>query len=447
MKIHLILVRIQFIIRFVVFSISVLLSLSSSASQQVTADRTSGTVVTHIRNLIAPQAKSELLSGVILIARGNHIIFQEAYGFASWELRVPNTFSTRFGIASITKSMTGTLVDLLVRAGRFDLNTPVEKYIPGFPKGPKGGVPTIGQLLLHSSGVPHRITTDKDETQVLHTTDIVERVKRAGLMFEPGSQRAYSSAGYTCLARVIEIIEKKPFESVLAERIFLPAGMASAMSETGQRLMPRRALSHRLGAENKKVVVKTTPYKDLRFLTGAGADYTTAEDLLHFVQAIHDGTFGAELWKQTFNGDATTWQSWTGRTNGFESSVDVLPAENLVFVFLSNLQSAANWQAREQIQRILAGQDPTVIPFPPPVAEQFEEPESLVGSYGSAEITLVDGKLFRGDNELYPIDGKKYYTPASGSILQFRRDSTGKTNALVTISGSGRETVLLRSAN
>ncbi|HUF09487.1 MAG TPA: serine hydrolase domain-containing protein [Rhodothermales bacterium] len=437
--------RIQQTIGNVALSVPLVLIASSSAAQQVATDRALASASNQIETLVAPQAEAEFLSGIILVARGNQILFQRAYGFANWELRVPNSPSTRFGSASITKPMTETLVHVLATAGRVDLDAPVERYLPGFPRGPRGGKPTVRHLLAHRAGVPHRVTDAIEETQVLSPSNIVERVRAKGLLFEPGTQRLYSSAGYTCLARVIEVIEDKPFESVLAERVFRPARMTAAISETGQGLMPRRAMPYRLGGDGRQVVVKGTPYKDLRFLTGAGSVYATAEDLLHFVQAIRAGVFGSDLPEEAFGGDPTIWHSWTGRTNGYETSVDALPSGNLTFVFLSNLQSAANWQIREQIQNALLGQPSGAIPLPPPVAAPFEEPASLVGSYGPAEITLVDGQLFRGDNEFYAIEGRRYYIPASGSIMRFRRDSAGVVDAIISIGGGGQETVLPKS--
>jgi hypothetical protein len=166
---------------------------------------------------------------------------------------------------------------------------------------------------------------------------------------------------------------------------------------------------------------------------------------LHLVQAIRAGVFGTDLSEEAFGGEPTTWQSWTVRTNGYEASVDVLAAEDLTFVFVSNLQSAANWQIRAQIQNVIVGRSAVAIPLPPPVAEQFEVPESLEGSYGAAEITLVNGALFRGDNEFYPIAGRGYYIPASGTVMRFRRDSRGAVDAIISLGGGGQETVLTRS--
>src|SRR5262249_4192138 len=254
---------------------------------------------------------------------------------------------TRFGIASITKPMTDALVFLLVKQHRLNPQAPVEQYLPGFPRGPAGGKPTIEQLRKHTAGVPHRGTKAADETLPVHPADIVEGVKARGLLFEPGSRELYSSAGYTCLARVVEVIEGRPFEAALAEGVFKPAGMSTAMSETGPRLMANRALPYMLRAGKSGPAVEAAPYKDLRFLTGAGSVYATPADLVAFARRARDGAFGEELHSWARGGDRDEWRGWYGRGNGYEASVDLLPSQDLVVVLVSNLQSAANWQLRQ----------------------------------------------------------------------------------------------------
>jgi len=402
-------------------------------------------LASQIDRLVAPQSKANLVSGVIVITRRGHTVFERAYGKADWERSVPNSAATRFNIGSITKSMTEALIAELSAQGRLRLDAPVDEYLEGFPKGPKGGRPTVRQLLTHTAGVPWRVTTKLDETQDLRPADIVELVKQKGLLFEPGAKEYYSSAGFTCLARIIEILEKKPFETVLADRIFKPARMTSATDETGQRLMARRALPYLFGIENGRLSIVSAPYKDLRFLAGAGSIYATTSDMLHFVEAVRSGVLGTDLRESLFGGDPKAWHGIYGRINGYEASVDVLPAKDLVFVFLANLQSGANWQIREQIRHLLRGDPVTPIPLPPPVAETFEQPASFAGEYGPADdpivISSVDGELFRDEDVFYPIAGDQYYIPVSASTMAFRRDANGVVNELDTTFGSGRKTV------
>ena len=401
-------------------------------------------IAEEVRALTAGPAEAGLLSGAIVIVRGDEVVFEQAYGFANWELGAVNTTANRFGIASITKPMTDVAVHALADAGRLDLDAPVERYLPGFPRGPDGGVPTVRQLMTHEAGVPHRVTTTAEEMQPLTPADIVERVRKVGLLFEPGTRAEYSSAGYSTLARVVEVVEKKPFEAVMAERVFQPAGMNGATNETGLRLMPGRAQPYVLGSDGRRITVKTAPYKDLRFLTGAGSVYATPKDLVAFVRAIRAGVFGADAAAEMFAGEASSWNHWYGRTNGYEASVDVLKAKDVTFVFVSNLQSAANWQLRAQIQSVIAGASATPIPVPPPVVAPFEDPDSFVGSYGVADVALLDGALFRGDVEFYPIEGRRYYIPVSGSVMYFRRDAQGRVDAMITVRGSGQESVAMK---
>jgi CubicO group peptidase (beta-lactamase class C family) len=393
-------------------------------------------LVASVDALLTPQASANLLSGDILIARGDRIVVQRVHGFANWELRVPNSPATRFGVGSITKEMTATIVDLLTQEGRLDLNAPVATYLGSFPSGPKRGQPTVRDLLTHRAGVPFRVTTESEETQHLRPIDIVERARKAGLLFEPGTAEYYSSAGFTCLARVIEIIENKPFDVVLADRIFRPASMRSATDETGQQLMPGRAMTYRLGAGPEKVAVASAAYKNLGFLTGAGSVYATAEDVWHFVRAIRSGKLGAPAQKRLMDESETSWRGWYGRTNGYEASMDYLPSADLTVVFLSNLRSAANWQVRQELRSILTGNKPRPIPDPPAVAPPFESPGAIVGAYGDAAdpvvISEVDGRLFRDENEFYPMAGRRYYIPASGATFYFGRDASGNVETMVT---------------
>jgi CubicO group peptidase (beta-lactamase class C family) len=428
------------------FAIVLLLAATPAAAQWALTDSELVSAATRIDALVEPQSEAGLVSGVIVVARGDDILIDRAFGYADHELRVPNSVAMRFGVGSITKPMTWVLLTLLSQEGRLDLDSPVEAYIPRFPRGPRGGAPTLRQLRDHRSGVPHRVTDAIDETQPLRAVDIVERVREAGLAFEPGSAYLYSSAGYTCLARVIEIIEGESFEAVLARRIFGPARMDRAVSETGSDLMDMRARSYRLGSDGRAMVARHTPYKDLRFLSGAGSVYATARDILRFVRAARGGVFGDTVREQTFSGDGTHWQGWLGRTNGYEASVDYLAASDLTIVLLSNLQSVATSQIRTSLQSILQGIDVMPVPIPPPVAPVFEEPALLTGTYGGATISIIDGRLFRGENEFYPIAGRRYYIPGSGTVMRFRRNQAGMIDAILSTNAGGDESVLPRAS-
>jgi hypothetical protein len=76
----------------------------------------------------------------------------------------------------------------------------------------------------------------------------------------------------------------------------------------------------------------------------------------------------------------------------------------------------------------------------------FESHSAVVGAYGDPADPVViseeQGRLFRDGNEFYPIAGRWYYLPASGSRMRFGRDSSGNVDSIVTALGSAPERVL-----
>lgn len=96
------------------------------------------------------------------------------------------------------------------------------------------------------------------------------------------------------------------------------------------------------------------------------------------------------------------------------------------------------------------GRNASAILRPPPPASPFETSGSFLGSFGDPSdpivVSAADGHLFRDDNEFYPIAGARYYIPASGALMSFRRTATETVDALITVRVGGRESLALRIA-
>jgi hypothetical protein len=131
--------------------------------------------------------------------------------------------------------------------------------------------------------------------------------------------------------------------------------------------------------------------------------------------------------------------------------VDVRATGDLTIVLLTNLQSSVTWQLRDRLKRLTSGAGLSPIALPPPVAPVVEPPADFVGRYGDPDdpivIGVVRGRLYRDENEFYPIAGSGFYIPASGATMRFRRDSNGAVDALLTTFGDGRETTRPRLSN
>ncbi|HEY4281662.1 MAG TPA: serine hydrolase domain-containing protein, partial [Chthoniobacterales bacterium] len=95
-------------------------------------------------------ADAGLFSGVVLVSKGDRVVYDEAFGFADQTFKVPNRIDTRFHIASLSKPFTAAAALILIEQGKLSLNDKLEKFVPDFPNANKI---TVEELLTHYSGL------------------------------------------------------------------------------------------------------------------------------------------------------------------------------------------------------------------------------------------------------------------------------------------------------
>ncbi|TAH24043.1 MAG: hypothetical protein EAZ07_10175, partial [Cytophagales bacterium] len=86
----------------------------------------------------------------VCVSKKNKIVWSGSLGYADIVNMVYVTDSTKFRINSISKSITSLALVKLVSEGKLDLDSPIQKYIPEFPK--KSSPITIRQLAGHLAG-------------------------------------------------------------------------------------------------------------------------------------------------------------------------------------------------------------------------------------------------------------------------------------------------------
>jgi len=360
-----------------------------------------------IEEYLRPFVQAGHLSGTVLVARDGQVVFERAYGMANHELGVPNTPETKHCIASINKPLTIAVVCQLAEEHKLAPSDPVAKWIPDFPRGDRI---TVSHLLNHRAGIPHRVTTAEEETRFLSAADMVERVARSEFLFEPGERSVYSSAGYSVLARIVELIEGEPFGQVLDERVFRKAGMEHSVQPGFRTLIPNRATSYTPTTDG---VMNEEP-KDLSFLVGAGSVYSTAGDVHLAIRALLEGQLGqaaqAALLKDT-------GLDWNGITDGYRAFADFHKETGVEVIFTGNLHTGAVDRLREDIPRIVAGEA-----VPAPQVPRYREVQADVktllryeGRYESERgqsfsMRVRAGKLFAGDRLLVPTSDRSFFS-------------------------------------
>lgn len=201
------------------------------------------------RGQTAPESLDEVLEpirrarGVPALAgafvRGRDLIALGAVGVrrAGTSERAQST--DRFHIGSNTKSMTATLIAMLVEQGRLSWETTIAEAFPDLLSRihPRYHRATVLQLLSHRAGLPEDLIPDPVIwPQVSALTGPLPQQRRALVelalarppVYEPGSRMQYSNIGYAIAGAVAEQVTGQAWEELMRRMLLGPLGMGTA---------------------------------------------------------------------------------------------------------------------------------------------------------------------------------------------------------------------------
>lgn len=210
-------------------------------------------------------AEKRVPSMAVAVVRHGKIVWEEGFGWADVEKRIPATPETVYTLASVGKSITATAVMVLAVRGAVRLDDPVRKHLR--PRGQRTGGDrraTVRQLLTMRGGVGHmwRHHWLDDAGPVPSNAEVVDTFGAECL--PPGKGYHYSNLSYGVLQEVVESVSRKPFAEFLAAEIFGPLGMTGASLRAPRELGPNDARSYEAGG------VKALPYWYSDPVAGAG---------------------------------------------------------------------------------------------------------------------------------------------------------------------------------
>ncbi len=284
--------------------------------------------------------------GSVLVARDGKVLLNKGFGSANLEWNIPNSPTTKFQIASLTKQFTAASIFLLEERGKLNTNDPVKKYLPDAPAAWDGI--TIYNLLTHTSGIPNSYDGITSWRQTKTPEQLVAAFQNKPLDFKPGENYRYSNAGYYLLGYLIEKISGQSYGSFLQQNIFKPLGMNDSGYDSNSEIIQHRASGYHLG----KSEPENSDYYDVSLRFSAGGIYSTTEDLLRWEQGLFGGKllFSASLKKMTtpFKDDYACGLAVSdidghraidhgGAMDGFNSDMVYYPDDKLSVIVISNL--------------------------------------------------------------------------------------------------------------
>ncbi|MCB1052887.1 MAG: beta-lactamase family protein [Acidobacteria bacterium] len=183
--------------------------------------------------------QEEIVGGELCIIQKQKVRFRQAYGWQDKETKQKMPTDALYCVRSMTKPLTGTLIQMLIDQGKLNEDTPVHTILPFFNT-PELQDITVRHLLTHSSGFPFS-TIDRPLNQYKDLMQVAREAAEQGINFKPGSQFQYSDANADILGAIIETIEKKPFIEVLQTRLLDPLAMKDTVTLLAHTNAPTRA--------------------------------------------------------------------------------------------------------------------------------------------------------------------------------------------------------------
>ena len=220
--------------------------------------------------------------GAVLVARGDTVLFRQTYGPASVEKGERSTIETRYRLASISKQFTAAAILKLQDDGKLTIADPVCKWIQPCPAA--WAPMKIHHLLSHTSGIPDLMARPLWGMRRVTPATLAELTAdsaRYPLRFQPGTKVSYDNAGFNLAAAIVEKASGMPFQTYMQMAIFKPLGL----DRTGLGDAPDLAM----GYANYPSGLAAQDIPNVSIVTGAGAIYSTLDDMLAWQRALHRG--------------------------------------------------------------------------------------------------------------------------------------------------------------
>lgn len=154
------------------------------------------------------------------VGRGEDVLYYDYAGDrAVFPERLPLTEDTLFDMASLTKLIGTTMACLrMIEEGKISTGDTLDKYFDNcFGKEKL----TVFQLLTHTSGIPAHFPLYRETDPSAAAHCILSRP----LAYETGIKTVYSCMGFILLGKILEKIEGKTLDKIVAKKVFEPLGM------------------------------------------------------------------------------------------------------------------------------------------------------------------------------------------------------------------------------
>ncbi len=185
---------------------------------------------------IRANAKLPALGGAIVTSEGLEGAWVTGVRAAGHDEKV--AVGDLWHLGSCTKSMTATLIALLVERGDLTWEMKLPELLPDLADSVHDDYVdvTLVELLTHRAGVPSDLSRDglwgrcwkREGTPTEQRRMLTKTLLEWGPVHAPRTKYLYANAGFAIAGHVAETVMGKPYEALMQELLFSPLGITTA---------------------------------------------------------------------------------------------------------------------------------------------------------------------------------------------------------------------------
>ncbi|MEM6345174.1 MAG: serine hydrolase domain-containing protein [Bacteroidota bacterium] len=310
------------------------------------------------------------------ISKGQKTLYQNGFGAANLDYKIPIETNSAFSIASVSKQFTAACVALLILEDKLSLDSPASQYVPELSK--YKDTIRVKHLVYNTSGIidyPRLQRPSGKSWVTFNYFDVDECIATSlaqdTLLFKPGEHWDYCNVNFMLLTKIVEKVSGQSFAEFAKSQLFDPLGMKNTfIHDDITQIVERRVTPYnprnpeylrgyaeygiRLREEGKFI----QHHRNSPHYGGSGV-VTTIEDILLWSKNMDSHAFGGEefyelmhrtpkfdhdrdnqafgLYFGDFNGRSLV--AWEGGDWGISSQLMRFPEQGVAIVLLSNLGS------------------------------------------------------------------------------------------------------------
>ena len=365
----------------------------------------------------------------ITVSRAGQLAYSTKYGHADVENGKPIADDTIYRIYSMTKPICAVAAMILWEEGLFEMHDQVKWFIPSFAnqKVFRSGTLTaprfepvtepmeMWHLFTHTAGLTYGFVYSNPVDQMYRNAgfewgvprdaslaDICDQLAELPLMFQPGTEWAYSMS-IDIIGRVVEVLSGMSLGEFMKKRIFDPLGMTDTAFHCEADKADRLAALYVPNPADKKILRNDATgagaLHEPKAHLGGGGLVSTTSDYLKFAEMLRNGgeyngvqilsprtvafmasnhlpdnadltAFGRPLFAETaFDGvgfglsmsvtidpvkakvpGSVGDYGWGGAAS---TNFTVDPKEDLVYMIMTQLMPSSTWPLRPQLKQLV----------------------------------------------------------------------------------------------